>query len=218
MEKIKMKTGIAPSSNPSANLKTFMLCFMAIIWRRVWITAFIYTNHNKIQLDKNVVLKSLKYNIYSEAGIGHTLKPIIKTVIKDGFIMPNQHKDNLYATRAIQLYKKAYEVIKSNNREEEIQFITDYSVSLYSKEEKEIEEVGYETSDSLALVNKKENEEESGSTESSEFIENSLENVTEDWCDCKLCQLVNAWDINDNLIYSDDPFQNVILKGLTNLV
>ena len=213
MEKIKLKTGIAPSLEPSVNLKTFMLCFMAIIWRRVWITTFIYCNHNKINLTKDVVLKCLKYNIYSEAGIGNTLKPIIKIVIRDGFIMPQQHRDNLYATRAIFLYKKAYSVIKSNNRQKEIDFIQDYSMSLYSNQDKDIEEATYETSDSLSLVNNK-NEDESGSSDSSEVSDN----INMNWCDCKLCQLVNAWDINDDLIYSEDPFQNIILKGLTTLV
>lgn len=224
MKNIKMKTGIAAPDEPSDNIKTFILVFMAIIWRRVWITTLIYSDHNEIKISKDIILKSLKFNIYSTAGIGNTLKPFIVKALKDGFLMPSDYKQNLYATRAIKLYKPAHDVIKMKNRDEEIKFIKEYALKVLNIENKKVNDLIEENKDTLDTIDKTNiysNNFTSSFTSSDNNDKNKLENFNsiietehQEKCSCKLCGLVNSWDINETLIFSSDPFQNTIMKGL----
>jgi hypothetical protein len=226
MEGIQMKSGLAIPDEPSDNIKTFILVFMAIIWRRVWITTAIYCEHNKINLHSSVVLKALKYNIFSEAGIGHTLQPYIVKALTDGFLMPKFYENNIYATRAVKLYKKGYEIVKTKNRQKEIQFLKDYAMSVFKTDSDVVTDVTEETKDTLKQVEiKQDNFNDSGcfsdttSGNLSDTSETEPEGIIDlitspEKCKCKLCELVDSWDVNLDLIYSDDPFQNVVMKGL----
>lgn len=205
MKPIKMKTGIASPDEPSDNIKTFILVFMTIIWRRVWITTAIYCKHNNINICKNIVLKALKFNIFSNAGIGHTLKPYITKALKDGFLMPQFYNKNIYATRAVKLYGPAYKVIKSRDRTEEIKFLKDYTLSIFDNN------IDEERKDTLELVGNTDNDNNNTDNTEEPFI-------PIDKCKCKMCELVDSWDINVDLIYSDDPYQNIIMKGLMSVL
>ena len=201
MENIKMKTGIAAPDEPSDNIKTFILIFMAIIWRRVWITTMIYCDHNKITITKDVVLKALKFNIYSEAGIGNTLKPYIIKALKDGFLMPQDYSKNVYATRAIKLYKSAYNIVRMKDRDEEVKFLKEYAFKVFDINNNITNDITEENKDIINSITRGDHN-------------NDLENEGNE-CLCKMCELVDSWDINESLIFSSDPFQNTIMKGLT---
>ena len=259
MEKIKMKTGLSIPDEPSDNMKTFIFVFMCIIWRRVWITTAIYCEHNNIDLTKDVVLKALKYNIFSNAGIGNTLRPYIVKALTDGFLMPQFYEKNIYATRAVKLYKPAYSIIKANNREDELKFLKEYALSIFKMEPTMVNDVADETKDALNDITENQNDTPNNS-DSSDFSDTNLsdtnlsdsnlsdssdtnlsdtnlsdsnlgdttkENIEDislddafpgeirQRCPCKLCELVDSWDVNMALIFSDDPFQNVVMRGLS---
>ena len=228
MESIKMKTGSRGSNEPNDNIKTFILIFMAIIWRRVWITTVIYCEHNKVNISKKIVLMALKFNTYSTAGIGNTLKPYITKAMIDGFLMPKFYEKNLYATRAVNLYKSGYEIVKKRNRYAEIKFLKDYAFKVFDIENKVMNDVAEESKDTLAAIersvksNNTDNSDDNSDLGSDVTSDTSDDNIEEtifitngDKCYCKMCELVNSWDINENLIFSDDPFQNAIMKTLS---
>ena len=296
METIKMKPGLGIPDEPSDNTRTFVLAFMAIIWRRVWITTAIYCEHNNLNVNKSIVLKALKYNIFSQAGIGNTLKPYIIKALTDGFLMPQFYERNIYANRAIKLYKPAYAVIKKKNRHAEIQFLKNYAFKVFNMDSNSVTGVADESKDVLMDINISTGKNETKSMEQSDASsDNSYDNSDEpigdnlsgynsdeptgynsdepigdnsdeptgyisdeptgynsdepigdnlsgyisdnltwdnlsgynsdepieehrsvdmDRCGCKLCELVDSWDINLALVYSNDLFRNVILKGL----
>ena len=161
MEKINVKTGInlvqsdTEPSEKDDNIKTFILVFMAIIWRRVWLTAAIYCEHNKLKLSNDIVVVSLKYNIYSNAGIGNVLKPYINKALVDGFLMPKIFKKNIYATRAVKLYKTAYNIIMSKNNKVELLFLKEYALSIFKMDRKSVKDVVEETRDTVNIVDNK---------------------------------------------------------------
>lgn len=230
MEIVKIKTGIHIPDEPSLNIKTFLLVFSAIIWRRVWITAAIYCEHNNMKLDKPTVLKSLKFNVFSEFGIGSVIRPYIVKSLTDGFMMPQFYEQNFYATRAVKLFKPAFEIIKANDRDKEIKFIQDYSMCIFDINENKAEETANEIRD---LVEELEQSEQSERSKGSERIEdksgdgiegNGLESDNKKLfvllgsrkkdCVCRMCELVNSWDIESGLIYTEDQFQKIVYKGL----
>ena len=221
---------------PSDNIKTFMLIFMAIIWRRVWITSAIYCEHNKLNLSNDIVLKALKYNIFSDAGMESVLKPYITKAFSDGFLMPSFYEKNIYATKAVKLYKSAHDIIKSKNKFSKLLFLKEYALSIFKMDKGMVNEATEETKDAINIDNKSKNNidtnnttnftseytsgdfsDTSGDSESPDLNRKNNDGVLLpliiDQCDCKLCKLVNSWDVNTSLIFSD-PFQNVLMFGL----
>jgi len=224
-----MKTGIAIPDEPSQNVQTFILAFMAIIWRRVWITTSIYCDHNKLKISSDVILKCLKYNIFSKAGIGNNIKPYVIKALNDGFLMPQFYKQNLYATRAVKLFKTAYEIVKSDDRDKDMEFIRKYALSVFGTSDDKVNEVMNETADVMKDISHpdddiSDNTSDSYGTDTSDsnIADNPNDEVTGfskfmdtgERCTCKMCELVDSWDVNVDLIYSTDPFENVVMKGL----
>ncbi len=210
MKNIKLETGLGPPDEQSINDKTFILCFIAIIWRRVWITSIIYCNHNKIKNNRVIILKSLKYNIFSNAGIFYTLKPYIKESLTTGFLMPKFFNKNVYATKSVKLYKLAYETVKLEDKIAEIKFIHDYMMILFSQGIKNIEELNVELQDTLDTV----------------YETNPIDNNTYSTKDhrsqtvCKFCTLFDDLDVNVDLllVFSKDPYQIMLMNGLMNTI
>ncbi len=224
-----MKTGksVINEENLNDGLKTFVLVFMAVIWRRVWITTTIYCEHNNKDLSKEILLKCLKYNILSNSGIGNTLKPYIKIAFTDGFIMPQVYKKNLYATRAVMMYKEALGIVKQHNPDLQRKFIKDYALSIFHLDVIKVSESANEIRDTID--NTLDNDTSDSDTSDSDSDNDLSVPTTLDFrfgvdrnennkCDCKLCILINSWDINIDLVYSEDPFQNIIMNGLMGIV
>ena len=229
MENIKMKTGISIPDEPSDNIKTFLLTFMCIIWRRVWITTAIYCEHNSIKINKDTVLKSLKYNIFSKAGIGNVLQPYITKALTDGFLMPQFYKKNLYATRAVKLFKPAYEIIRKKDKEAELNFLKDYALSVFKPDPAIVSAVKEETKDTLKDIGSSDPSDPVTDPSKTDPVTDPVTDPITDpsehnslfpgkimeRCPCKLCELVDSWDVNMDLVFSDDPFQNIVMKGLS---
>lgn len=181
-----MKTGLK-SDEISIEKQAFVLSFLAIIWRRVLITVYIYCQHNSVPISSNVVLKCLKYNILSPTGIGNTLKPYLSKALDVGFLMPEDYRGNVYAERAVKLFNETYTILKRNDRSE-MNFVHDYAASAFEKTNQFWKE---ETEDTIIPP----------------------ENTNENDHSCKLCSLIDSWDVNLGLINSEDPYQNVLMYG-----
>lgn len=159
--------------HPSDDIKTFLICFMRIIWGKIWSDSNIYSTYNNISLNYDIVLKTMKYHIFSEGGILISeLKPYIIKAMEDGFLMPKFYKQNNYVESAIQLYKSAYEIVKTKDRDKEIKFIINNNIP-------------------------------ANDIDNNKIIDKN-----------NLCTLIDSWDINLNLIYSKDKFQNVTMLSL----
>jgi len=166
--------------------KTFMLCFTAVIWRRIFSSLMVYSEHKNIELCSNNILKCLKYNLLAPTGFVQKLKPYIIKALKNGFLMPKDFDDNIYIKKAIYLYRDAYNISKIRDdeyrRKEEIEFIHTYSSKIFSEENRE--ENILEMSDLL--------------------------NDTPDKTTISFCDLVDVWDIDLSLISSYDRYIELI--------
>jgi hypothetical protein len=219
MDNVKIKTETAMSYELSDNIKTFILVFNGIIWRRVWITTVVYCEHNKVSISKNIVLMSLKFNIYANVGIYNTLKPYIRKALGDGFLMPNFYRENLYATRAVNLYKSGYEIVKKRNIYDEIKFLKDCAFKVFDSENIQSNDILEETNDIISSIEKSEKYDATKDISPINTIDEKLfPSYKKNMCRCKMCYLVNSWDISEGLIFSDDIFQNTIMKVLSSVL
>jgi len=116
-------------SETSLDAKAFILSFMAIVWKRILITTAIYRKHsrNKNKDIKEIVMKVMKYEIYSESGMYNDIKLYLAKAIEDGFLMPQIYKQNIYSVEAINLFEKSYKIVQENDRSKEISFLKKYS-------------------------------------------------------------------------------------------
>lgn len=184
------------------DIRTFVLIFTSIIWRRIWVSTYVYSKHNKIKISTNVLLKSLKFNIFSDAGIVHQLKYYIDIALKDGFILPNISRNNKYATIAVNIFKKAYKSIKKGKEDS---FIQKYGLSILG-------------------TNKKENDkEDNNNTNEKELLEEINLSLFDETCmngTCRMCQLINSWDINEAILFLGDvsEFQIIVWNKLIHIM
>jgi len=201
---MEMKTGTIELNELQPDRYAFILSFLAVIWRRVWITAQIYSWHNFVDLDDGIVLKCLKYNILAPTGIGNTIKEYLTKALKTGFLMPKDYEKNIYAQRAIKLYSQAYKIASSKDRDSEIKFIHDYASSVFDL--KSDLNNNNECIDTIKDIDKEKTIEEI-------TILNILGDKNHNH-NCKLCNQIEIWNIDLGLMHSEDPYQNVIMYGL----
>ena len=217
--------------NKTISVKTYSFIFTAILWRRVWITSIIYCEHNNIKMDKSIILKCLKYNVFSGAGIINIIKFYIDKALSDGFMMPQFYKENIYATKASELFRSAYEVINKKNIELETEFIKKYATSIFDSEKdqnkekytKRKNEKKYRNKKNRKTVNiEKKNIELISETENILSIINGQDTEQNFFSmikhSCKLCDLIDSWDINTDLIFDCCPFQTKAMNILINII
>lgn len=177
---------------------TFIISFIAVIWRRIWVTSLTYCDHNDININHHIVIKSLKYNLLSPTGICNTIKPYLIKALNIGFLMPQDYKDNMYAERAVKLFSEAYEI--SYDMVKELEFIHEYASYVFEYDDPFLHNL----------------EESFDAFNDIDGFDTSSTNITHFDGDhkCKLCDLMETWDIELNLVYSDDIYQNIIMYGL----
>lgn len=165
----------------SEESKTFILSFMAIIWKRILITSFIYCKHTNLKIDPGTVLKVMKYEIYSPVGIYNNIKPYFRKSIEDGFLMPNFYRKNKYSIEAVKMFEESYKIVQTSDRQKEIEFLRKYA-----------SDINYTEAHEMKIKNGK--------------------------CVCDLCQVIESWDINLDLLFSNDPFQNQMMETLSKII
>lgn len=101
--------------------------------------------------------------------------------------MPQVYRENSYATKAVKMFKPAYEIIKTGDgtRMREIEFI---------------------------MTGISEDEDQKDKKDNNDLYEQATRYGPTD-CECHFCEMVNNWDINIGLL-GGDVFQNLVSKGL----
>lgn len=250
-------TGNNPLSKTSASIKTFFICFAAVIWRRTLIVSSIYSEHNKKVMNKSVLLKCLKYNIYGKNSIGGKIKPYITKAIEDEFLMPKFYKENKHVETSVMLFKEVYEIVLNMNRKEHIEYINNYGTAIFEPDGntidliwEETKEIMNENSDKsnnimgnfqtkkdenkisnnassydLEMLDYSDTLSETKSDELSSSDNYSSEDDTVPFvvklnvkngvkCSCALCKAIESWDIQLDLIWSDDSYKNILIDML----
>jgi hypothetical protein len=171
----------------------------AIFWRRVMLTATIYQHHNPDVSNSDASRVSLIFNTTSPTGIGVQLKPFLLLALEKGYLEPEDYQNNLWATRAVELFPKALKAVQTDTT---LEFIKEYvmtiGVIISEEDEDAIEE-------ELQQLSDKENPTKKSKIES---------------CSCFFCELMREFDIPfDQFLtgrkYSDDPFSELIFRQLS---
>ena len=124
----------------------FILAWTAVIWKRIWRCAYLYSEHQNIPLNTDVILKCLKYNLLSPTGIVKEILPSLEKALTQGFLMPNEYEKNKYVKNAVKLFGESYKISKNQKGEKE--FIKNYSSKIDEKEDKDILNVKTDKKDS----------------------------------------------------------------------
>lgn len=166
------------------------LCFGCEIWKQIWLKCRIYSYYKRVDIDIDLLWKSFKFNLFSPVGAYYSLQPYLSKALKQGFLMPQECSKE--AERSILLFSRIYEIMKY-----------DFSFSDFSKEEKQ----GNKRLREFFL------EQCIGAFEISyfSFIFLDLKNIEGNDKHAKLdnlCSLMDAWDINIDLIDFSDSFSN----------
>ena len=164
---------------------TFILCFLSVLWRRIFLSLIVYSKEKNIDIDLENILKCFKYNLFAPTGFVENLRPYVIKALTKGFLMPNDFSHNIYVKKAIHLFSEAYVICKIEDEEyrkkKEKEFIINYCCDVFKKTEENRQE---------AL----------------DITKNLKENSFSD--------LVDIWDIDFSLIISDDPYLNLIKFGM----
>lgn len=191
-----MKTGGNLENENFGSIKSaFLISFVAVVWRRVWLTAIVYCHHNKKQVSDDEILKCLKFHIFSPLGIGHQIKfALLKSLLLEH--LDPEDCDNEHVCNAVQIYPEAYRIVLSGDEVDQHNFISTYAREIISTERKNV----------LKLVLQiKSLEKEYG--------------TTEDHTLCNLCSSIEEYShVNVRSKNSTDPYWNIIIEGLLNML
>ena len=179
------------------------LCFGCEIWKQIWLKCRIYSYYKRVDIDINLLWKSFKFNLFSPVGAYYSLQPYLSKALKQGFLMPQECSKE--AERSILLFSRIYEIMKYSSASA---FLgtgahKDFSFSDFSKEEKQ----GNKRLREFFL------EQCIGAFEISyfSFIFLDLKNIEGNDKHAKLdnlCALMDAWDINIDLIDFSSSFSD----------
>ena len=164
---------------------TFILCFLSVLWRRIFLSLIVYSKEKNIDIDFENILKCLKYNLFAPTGFVENLRPFIIKAMTKGFLMPKDFRHNIYVKKAIYLFSEAYVICRIEDNEyrkkKEKEFIINYCCDVFKNTEE----------------NRQEALEITKNLEGNSFSE-----------------LVDIWDIDFSLIITDDPYINLIKCSL----
>jgi hypothetical protein len=174
--------------NDNIEKETFLLCFSASIWKRIWRTAYLYAELKNISCNSAILIKSMKYNLFCRSGLLYQLLPLLHTAINQGFLMPKEYEKNEYAKRAIKIFGESYRLCKHNeqaciiDRDKQInKFLHEFASTICSDP---LEYRNQEKTDILASFKNKEN-----------FIET-----------------IDSWDIDISLFILSNEIDKNILR------
>ena len=98
---------------------TFILCFITIIWKRIFISVMLYSEQKQIPESKEILMKCIKYNLLAPTGFLSIIRPYLNKALEQGFLMPKDYQDNSYVKKAIYLFREAYDICKLSRFDEE---------------------------------------------------------------------------------------------------
>ncbi len=173
----------------------FLISWSAIVLKRIVRCSYLYCEHQKIDLDAKVLLKSLKYNLFAPTGIVFQLIPYLEKALKNGFLMPKEYSDNDAVKKAVRLFGDAYRISQISDIENQkkeantflIKVLETFKESDNEKENKEI----------LSIPNFKRSENPHS---------------------CTLCELIDAWDIDVSLCNFHTHAHSLLLYTLLQIL
>ena len=123
----------------------FILAWKAVIWKEIWSCMQTYCEHKNIPYCSNSLMKSMKFNTFSPKGIVNDMLPLLKRALNQGFLMPNEYKNNDNVKKAINLFGETFKISKSSIKEETaMKFISEYiSKNIEKKEIKHDEDCSF---------------------------------------------------------------------------
>lgn len=120
----------------------FILAWSVSIWKRIWICAYLYCEHQNVPLSTNIIWKSLKYNLLSPDGITLQILPHLEKALSQGFLMPKEYKNETYVKRAIALFGETFRLIRFDDKKKQKEMIKDIVFSITNEDkEKEIKDI-----------------------------------------------------------------------------
>ena len=176
--------------------KAFLISWSAIILKRILRCSYLYCDHQKIDLDAKILLKCLKYNLFSPTGVVYELLPYLEKALKNGFLMPKEYSDNDCVKRAVRLFGEAYRISQISDDEMQKKEANTFlikvleSFSTEANNEKEIKDI-------LSIP---------------DFQR------TENPHRCTFCDLINVWDIDVSLCNSQTQYHSLLLHTLLQIL
>lgn len=193
------------------NVNAFYMSFMAVIWRRTWITVLVYTKHNDFKITQEVVKRCFQYNIFDDHGIGNRIKPCLSKALRQGNLLPEDYQGNLSAERAIKLYPEAYRISLQNDPETEMNFVREYAKSVLNRDRRNV---------IAAILEGRAMEKEITGTNKKIIPNSRYSYIRRDKgpCECKLCDMINKHDYDLPLTHTKDPYLNAMAIGLMGIL
>ena len=97
--------------------EAFRLCFITVIWKRIFICLDMYCIEKQLPENQEHLIKCIKYNLLAPTGILEKLRPYIDRALEQGFLMPSETADNVYARRAVMLFHECYAICQLSDFE-----------------------------------------------------------------------------------------------------
>jgi len=167
---------------------SFILAWSASIWKRILNCVDIYSKHQNLDINADIVMKCLKYNILSPTGIAEEMLPSLKLALTQGFLLPKEYEKNKYVKRAVSLFGEAYNISKIPDKyirkKKEKEFIKQHSCDIDKNEEKDILKIKSDKKDAH----------------------------------CSFCQLVKVWDIELGLYTFKNPYHSLLIYTLLSIL
>ena len=215
---IKSGRNIVTQDQDEIILRSFVNAFIAVIWRRNWITIIMYSKHNDCNISSDLIRKCLQYNVFDETGIGNLLKPYFKYSAFSGLLdLDSLNIDNDILKdeleRILQIFPESYR-IEINDSDESLNFIMDYGRSVFSDIESLVLEIKrleklYENNDNTNDENKDNDENENNDKD-----ENKDNTNTKDESHCKMCNLIDQYENDLDVNHCEDRYMNIIIEGM----
>jgi len=98
--------------------RAFILAWKIVIWKKIWFCMQLYCDHNHIPISTN----------------SYQMLPLLKRALNQGYLMPNEYKDNEHVKNAISLFGKTYKLSKSGDSEHKL--MSEYIKKDYEKYKK----------------------------------------------------------------------------------
>jgi hypothetical protein len=212
----------------SHNTNALILCFSAIIWKRIFSCLFVYAKYKNIPLSTTDLLKCLKYNLLAPTGLVQKLRPYLLKALTDGFLMPQDSEKDPYVKKAISLFGEAYKVALKEDKKQETHFIHKYASNIFSDEDYSIAQNEVEAVDLIKDIYSNIPKDIYSNIPKdiysnipkdiySNIPKDIYSNIDEDVY-IKYCELIDAWDVDLSLAYSDDPYFNLLKISLLSAI
>lgn len=130
-----MKTGFLIGSRENTFPETFLIIYtvLAAILRRCGFKdCVLYSAHNKRSFNQEMFDGGVIFNLYSEYGVGKSLKPLLLELFSTIGLDPDKNRYNIFFKEIVRLTPEIVPIIRKKDTNEEIRMILNYSMIMES--------------------------------------------------------------------------------------